>query len=120
MTTSSSAQERLAVYGTLAPGRPNHHHLAQLRGRWIPGSVRGTLFAEGWGAALGFPGIVLDPAAEAVSVQVFESTDLPAHWQRLDDFEGDGYVRVAVMVDTAEGVLDAYIYALADASVPEA
>jgi hypothetical protein len=51
---------RLAVYGTLAPGRPNHHQLNSLSGRWIKGTVRGQLLQEGWGAELGYPGIVLD------------------------------------------------------------
>ncbi len=42
--------ERLATYGTLAPGRANHHQLDGLAGRWFVGSVRGRLFASGWGA----------------------------------------------------------------------
>ena len=29
------ADHRLAVYGSLAPGRPNHHHVAALGGRWF-------------------------------------------------------------------------------------
>jgi hypothetical protein len=54
-------QHRLAVYGTLGPGGPNHHILADLDGRWIDGTVRGHLREEGWGSELGYPGIVLDP-----------------------------------------------------------
>jgi hypothetical protein len=48
------------VYGALAPGRPNEHVLADVPGEWEPGTVRGTLLQEGWGAAEGYPGIVLD------------------------------------------------------------
>ena len=51
--------DRLFVYGTLAPGRSNAHVLATVPGTWEPATVRGTLFPEGWGAALGYPGIVL-------------------------------------------------------------
>ena len=113
MTEPPPAHERLAVYGTLAPGRPNHHHLAGMKGRWIVGQVCGHLREEGWGAALGFPGLVLDPAGPRVDVQVFESDDLGAHWERLDAFEGDGYRRVVTEVITAEGAVVAHIYVLA-------
>jgi hypothetical protein len=46
----------LAVYGTLAPGRPNHHVLAPLGGGWTDGTIEGDLIPLGWGAALGYPG----------------------------------------------------------------
>ena len=117
-TLDAEAETRLAVYGTLAPGRSNHHQLAGLSGRWRTGTVRGRLFASGWGAALGYPGLVLDEHGDAVEVQLFESPDLPAHWRRLDEFEGSGYQRVAVAVALAEETLPAFIYELAAAAVP--
>ncbi len=46
----------LAVYGTLAPGQPNHHVLAPLGGEWTDGTIEGDLIPLGWGAALGYPG----------------------------------------------------------------
>jgi gamma-glutamylcyclotransferase (GGCT)/AIG2-like uncharacterized protein YtfP len=104
---------RLAVYGTLAPGRPNHHQLRGLSGRWIEGTVRGRLLQEGWGAGLGYPGIVLHADGPTVGVQLFDSPDLPDHWTRLDEFEGSGYRRTVTAVSTAEGDLSAYIYVLA-------
>ena len=110
---AEDAQLRLATYGTLAPGRSNHHELAGLSGRWLRGGVRGRLYAQGWGAALGYPGLVLDPEGPEVEVQLFESADLPAHWPRLDDFEGAGYRRVTTEVGTAQGPLCACIYVLA-------
>jgi gamma-glutamylcyclotransferase (GGCT)/AIG2-like uncharacterized protein YtfP len=102
---------RLAVYGTLAPGRSNHHQLSGLSGAWIAGSVRGRLIEKGWGVDHGYPAIILDPAGPEVAVQLFVSADLAAHWQRLDEFEGDGYRRVPVMVTSAEGPVEAWIYA---------
>lgn len=108
-----TADTRLATYGSLAPGKPNHHQLSDLNGRWLKGKVRGVLVAEGWGAALGFPALVLDPGGQAIDVDLFESVDLPAHWARLDAFEGDGYRRVLARVETAAGGLDAYIYVTA-------
>jgi gamma-glutamylcyclotransferase (GGCT)/AIG2-like uncharacterized protein YtfP len=104
---------RLAVYGSLAPGEVNHDQLQGLEGRWFEGTVRGTLVEIGWGAALGFPAIVLDGDGDMVSVRVFESADLPAHWERLDGFEGPGYHRSVTTVDTAEGEIEANIYVLA-------
>jgi gamma-glutamylcyclotransferase (GGCT)/AIG2-like uncharacterized protein YtfP len=104
---------RLATYGTLGPGRPNHHHLADLAGRWLKGTVRGRLVAEGWGAAMGFPALALDPEGEAVEVDVLESPDLPGAWARLDAFEGREYRRIVTEVETAEGRLEASIYVLA-------
>src|SRR5918911_1728848 len=46
----------LAVYGTLAPGRPNHHVVAPLGGEWTDGLIEGDLLPEGWAADLGYPG----------------------------------------------------------------
>jgi gamma-glutamylcyclotransferase (GGCT)/AIG2-like uncharacterized protein YtfP len=100
------------VYGSLAPGQPNNHQVADLTGRWIEGPVRGQLFQEGWGAELGYPGIVLDLDGPVVVVQLFESSDLPDHWSRLDEFEGSGYKRVVATVSTPEGDLSASIYEL--------
>jgi gamma-glutamylcyclotransferase (GGCT)/AIG2-like uncharacterized protein YtfP len=106
---------RLFVYGTLAPGRSNAHVLADVSGRWEPASVRGTLYQEGWGAAAGYPGIVLEPEGSEVEGLVFTSTELPAHWDRLDAFEGEGYRRVVVRATRADGaIVDAYVYELSN------
>lgn len=111
------ADIRLATYGTLAPGRVNHHQLAALPGRWLEGTATGRLVEAGWGAKLGYPGLVLDlagldPAAGAVAGHLFESPELPGHWPRLDSFEGEGYRRVAAPVWTDEGPLAAWIYVI--------
>jgi gamma-glutamylcyclotransferase (GGCT)/AIG2-like uncharacterized protein YtfP len=105
-----SVDTRLAVYGTLAPGRENHGQLAPLKGHWRAGTVKGRLVCEGWAAELGYPAIVLDPAAEPVAVQIFESAELPQHWERLDYFEGPAYRRVVVQVETESGAVNAWIY----------
>ena len=105
---------RLAVYGTLVPGRVNHHQISALTGHWQRGTVKGKLFASGSGAALGFPGLILDPLGPPVEVHLFESADLPQHWARLDEFEGSGYQRVVTTVSTEEGEQSAWIYVLAE------
>jgi len=105
---------RLATYGTLAPGRQNHGQVSDLPGRWLAGRVRGSLVQDGWGADLGYPALVPDPEGEPVEVFVLESRALLDHWNRLDAFEGTGYRRTTIDIETAEGVLTASIYVLAD------
>src|ERR1700757_4318311 len=108
-----NADLRLATYGTLSPGRINHSELAELQGAWRKGTVRGRLVEGGWGSALGYPGLILDSEGPVIEVHLFESPDLPHHWTRLDEFEGDGYRRVVTQVQAADGVVNAFIYVLA-------
>ena len=108
-----AAETRLATYGSLSPGQANHQQLADLKGRWRRGTVQGKRIDAGWGTTLGFPGLVLDVSGPAVDVYLFESSELPDHWSRLDEFEGPGYRRVVTRVRTAEGDLSAYIYVIA-------
>ena len=107
-------QHRLVTYGTLAPGRINHGQLSNLKGRWLPGTVKGRLVDSGWGAAHGCPGIILDVNGEEIEVHIFESEDLPDHWERLDDFEGEGYCRSIVQVLTQNGHVWGSIYELSN------
>lgn len=90
---------RLAAYGSLAPGEANHDQLADLSGDWADGFIRGTLHRAGWGAGLGYPGLVWHPTGERIPVRVFRSEDLPEHWSRLDAFEGPSYSRILVPVE---------------------
>ncbi len=117
-SVTCGAEVRLATYGTLAPGRQNHGQLSDLAGRWLVGEVRGSLVDEGWGAALGYPALVLDPGGPPIEVYVFESEALVDHWDRLDEFEGTGYRRTPVDVSTDEGVLAASIYVIAESAAP--
>lgn len=112
--TASEIDRRLASYGSLAPGRPNHHQVAHLGGTWSEGHVHGHLVQAGWGAAIGFRGIGLDPAGPAVPVSLLVSDLLPGAWPDLDTLEGTDYRRVPVRVHLPEGEVDAWIYVLAD------
>lgn len=93
--------QTLAVYGTLAPGRPNHHVVAPLRGEWTQGVIEGDLFPVGWGATLGYPAFRPRTGGPAVPVHVLQADALAAAWPRLDRFEGPGYRRILVPVFTA-------------------
>jgi len=108
---SHRALHRLAVYGTLGPGRSNHHQVEMIRGEWTTGFVRGHLFNQGWGAQQGFPGLVLGDG-DQIRVDVLHSSELPQHWERLDAFEGEGYRRAVATIDTESGVVEACIYVL--------
>jgi gamma-glutamylcyclotransferase (GGCT)/AIG2-like uncharacterized protein YtfP len=87
----------LAVYGTLAPGQPNHHVVAPLAGEWTDGLVEGDLL-PGWGAALGYPGFRPRAGGGAVAVLVLIAPLLATAWPTLDRFEGPRYQRILVPV----------------------
>lgn len=106
---------RLAVYGTLAPGKSNHGQLAGLSGKWSHGTVRGTLRPAGWGVTHGFPGLIWNPSGDRVAVQLFESQDLERHWERLDAFEGEDYQRLLIPVELDGSLVAANIYTLSEA-----
>jgi len=95
---------RLFAYGTLAPGRPNAHLLADAPGTWEPATTTGRLVQDGWGAKLGYPALVLDPdATEVVSGMLLTSDALGDRWDNLDEFEGPAYQRVTIVVTTGDG-----------------
>lgn len=96
-------ERRLAVYGSLLPGENNHHHVATLTGRWVEGTVEGTLCDRGWAARQGYPGFVPGSSGDRVAVKVLESPGLPDAWERLDAFEGEAYRRILAPVEMTPG-----------------
>ena len=92
-------ERRLAAYGSLLPGEDNHHHMVTLAGRWVEGTVEGTLHDRGWAARQGYPGFVPGSSGDRVRVKVFESLALPDAWDRLDAFEGAAYRRILAPVE---------------------
>lgn len=105
--------QHLFVYGTLAPTQPNAHILAPIDGTWQPATIRGKLYQNGWGATLGFPAVIPSEDGEIVKGLVFSSDELVEHWQRIDAFEGEGYLRSEVETILENGEkLTAFVYAL--------
>jgi gamma-glutamylcyclotransferase (GGCT)/AIG2-like uncharacterized protein YtfP len=104
------ANMRLASYGTLAPGKVNHHQLDGLKGHWTSGTIRGRLVTVDRGVHTGLIGLVIDPQEDLVQVQIFESSDLVDHWERLDAFETEQFRRVVATIKTENGELEASIY----------
>lgn len=62
---------------------------------------------------MGCPGIVPSADGDEVDGYVFSSEYLSEHWAMLDEFEGDGYQRVSVLVSVNGGnKIEAYAYVL--------
>jgi gamma-glutamylcyclotransferase (GGCT)/AIG2-like uncharacterized protein YtfP len=105
--------QRLFVYGTLMPGGPNERVLSGIEGSWEPASVTGILLEEGWGAEMGYPGIVLNEHGNEIQGFLLSSEKLSEHWTRLDEFEGKAYERVLTVVNLKDNrTVNAFIYAL--------
>jgi gamma-glutamylcyclotransferase (GGCT)/AIG2-like uncharacterized protein YtfP len=84
---------RLAAYGTLRPGESNYHVVEMINGIWHDGTVTGILNTEGR-----YPTFKYSANGPEVSVKVLVSDELPEHWQRIDEFEGNSYTRQEVPV----------------------
>lgn len=105
--------QRLFVYGTLAPGKPNAHVLEEIGGSWQSASVIGRLYQEGWGSQMGYPGMVLDETGEAINGFLFSSDNLADHWESLDEFEGEDYKRISTMAKLSDGSnAETFVYVL--------
>ncbi len=105
--------DRLFVYGSLGPGRPNEYILEKIGGSWETATVNGNLRNEGWGSKLGYPGIDLDEMGDVVEGFIFTSENLSGNWADLDKFEGEAYERVLAKVKLKNGnIVDAYIFTL--------
>lgn len=104
---------RLFVYGSLQPGGPNEHVLAEMEGQWHSGSVKGVLVEKGWGSQIGCPGLILDARGSDIPGQVFSSRDLTSALSDLDQFEGEQYERVVAPVRLDSGTkVGAFVYVL--------
>jgi gamma-glutamylcyclotransferase (GGCT)/AIG2-like uncharacterized protein YtfP len=105
---------RLAIYGTLAPGKVNHHQIADLGGAWHDAAVRGRLDRVPCGIHTGLPAIALDPAAAPLPLKLLVCELLPDAWARLDAFESEEMQRLLAPLEDAAGGLAgvANIYAL--------
>ena len=103
----------LFVYGTLGPGQPNEHILTAIGGVWEEATVKGHLKEQGWGAEMGYPGLVLDNAGDTIKGFIFCSDNLDDHWHELDEFEGEEYKRIAAKVQrNNKRTTEAQIYVL--------
>jgi gamma-glutamylcyclotransferase (GGCT)/AIG2-like uncharacterized protein YtfP len=101
----TNPEERLIVYGTLAPGGKYHHLLANLPADWEHCTIRGSL-----GAYRGYPSFKWNPGGEAHPAWLVTSPGLPAKYRELDDFEGEAYTRRLIPAETGRRLVIACIY----------
>lgn len=96
LRTLDAPNHRLAVYGTLRRGQPNHAKIEDL-GEPLKGSIEGNVTAE-----FEFPIFSWSLEASRIPVEVYESNQLTSmRWRSLDAFEGGGYRRIYVPVRLA-------------------
>ncbi|MBI4248081.1 MAG: hypothetical protein HY611_01155 [Elusimicrobia bacterium] len=97
--------ERLAIYGTLAPGGANREILERISGRWTDGTVEGKIET-----GFGLPLFIWQRGADKIPVKVLWSSELPKRWTDLDRFEGEQYRRVLVPIEEQKEIMVANIY----------
>jgi gamma-glutamylcyclotransferase (GGCT)/AIG2-like uncharacterized protein YtfP len=96
---------KLIVYGTLAPGMPNHYMIADLKGNWKKCSVNAAIKEID-----GLQVLSWDISKPEIGAQLFISTFLPSRWGILDQYEGSLYKRRLAPASTEEGALIANVY----------
>ncbi|WP_411280350.1 hypothetical protein [Gemmatimonas sp.] len=96
---------RLAVYGSLAPGQPNASVLGNIAGTWSSGMLKGAIEER-----VGLRYFRWDFAGNDVAVEVLTSGDLSDHFERIDNFEGRGYLRTLIPVTVGSALQVANVY----------
>jgi gamma-glutamylcyclotransferase (GGCT)/AIG2-like uncharacterized protein YtfP len=89
---------RLAIYGTLRRGEPNHRIIEHIAGEWIDGFVRGRIEEH-----YGFLFFAGDDRGGMVPVEVLSSSELSGSLERIDRFEGVWYRRTLIPVYDSTG-----------------
>ncbi len=99
-------EERLIVYGSLAPGGVNSFLLRPLGGTWQKCVIRGRMERF-----RGFKFFKHDPGGDEHQAWLFTSPALPGKYAELDDFEGEEYQRILIPAEVEGHRLMANIYA---------
>ncbi|MFA4903286.1 MAG: hypothetical protein WC600_11155 [Desulfobaccales bacterium] len=102
---TDNPENRLVVYGSLAPGEANHFLLAGLSGEWGRCQIRGYL-----GHYQGFKSFRYDPQGPEHPAWLLGSAELPLLIPELDDFEGEGYERIIIPAKLGEQWVMAQVY----------
>lgn len=89
-------EQKLFSYGTLQPGRQNHHVAERFGGRWFSATTRGRR----WVMRGRFPALRWNPEGEVVEGSLLLSGRID--WERLDAFEGSLYNRILLPVEIRE------------------
>lgn len=98
--------QKLVVYGTLAPGKPNNCMISDLEGKYEKCVVWGRIEEYE-----GLPRYTWQVGDNEIEATLFNSRELLRKWDILDRFEGDSYRRRLVPIKINGGISTAYIYA---------
>ncbi|MEH2384636.1 MAG: gamma-glutamylcyclotransferase [Nostoc sp.] len=82
---------KFLVYGTLAPGQPNHMVIENLHGTWVNCQITGQLKETN-----GLMHLNWHLYGDDIQAKMFTSDDLPQSWSAIDKFEGSDYCRILV------------------------
>jgi gamma-glutamylcyclotransferase (GGCT)/AIG2-like uncharacterized protein YtfP len=96
---------RLALYGTLRRGHINHSLISNIPGEWSSGLVTGTIREID-----AYPAFAWLAAGPEQVVEILNSEFLPQHYERIDKFEEERYVRVLVPATVDERISVCNIY----------
>lgn len=108
MKRRGDGNERLFVYGSLAPRKRNFHQLKRLRGSWERAQVNARLLVIHSGLDARYLG--LQDGKKTVQGHLFVSRHLPDHWKALERFEGVHYERGTITVCSKQGVCEACVF----------
>lgn len=100
-----SPDQRLIVYGTLAPGEVNYFLLAGMGGTWERCVIKGSM-----GQWYGFKAFRWDPEGEEHPAWLLTSPGLPEKFPELDAFEGEAYQRTIIPAQVGSRRALAHIY----------
>ena len=98
------------MYGDTRPGERDHYVVARISGSWTVGAVRGYGVVLDWGPAAGLAGFVPARDGQSIPVSVLISDKLEQNLRQVDEYEGPGFRREVIAVETEGAVIDAYIY----------
>lgn len=104
LEASYQCSHHLVVYGTLAPGRVNHHIVEHIAGTWRDDVyVEGEFVNSGWAVEFGYPMMRWKTGGSRIASYLLTSAMLSACWPDLDRFEGSEYCRILIPVFDQQG-----------------
>jgi gamma-glutamylcyclotransferase (GGCT)/AIG2-like uncharacterized protein YtfP len=100
--------KKLLIYGTLKSGQPNSQLLDELRSENLNASIWGFVEEE---ENLPFFTFTISSLTNKISVELIINNSLPKHFDKLDRFEGEKYVRLLIPYEYNGAILIGNIYA---------
>ncbi|SFN05314.1 gamma-glutamylcyclotransferase [Thermodesulforhabdus norvegica] len=97
--------QKLVVYGTLAPNAPNERLLKNIAGTWQDCKIRGRIIQRH-----GLKYFKWIPDADEINTKMFVSESLSDKLSSIDQFEGEDYHRILIPAKVGKDLVVANIY----------